>query len=204
MLVRRYEQLSKIPAPTLRPIPQRPQETFLGLVPPKSEMRLMGSGNSVKWYDRHKHKGSGLLKQEFKGEKHIPLVTPKGIKLGQYCGPGTHLDARERRGDKGLNYTDAQCKKHDEAYDRIQKSNVPKKEKGKMVRKADNFLIKALKKHKGINPKIVSTGMKAKKIAEDIGILDRSKYVGGGAEKLLPHELLKYHLFKKSKRKQKS
>lgn len=34
----------------------------------------------------------------------------------QYCGPGTHLKKRLRRGDPGINQLDVACKKHDIAY----------------------------------------------------------------------------------------
>lgn len=35
----------------------------------------------------------------------------------QYCGPGTHLKERIKRGDPGINTLDKACKKHDIAYD---------------------------------------------------------------------------------------
>ena len=34
----------------------------------------------------------------------------------QYCGPGTKLQKRLARGDKGINPLDAACKEHDIAY----------------------------------------------------------------------------------------
>jgi hypothetical protein len=34
----------------------------------------------------------------------------------QYCGPGTNLAERLRRGDQGINKLDAACKQHDIAY----------------------------------------------------------------------------------------
>lgn len=51
----------------------------------------------------------------------------------QYCGPGTDLEKRLRRGDPGINKLDAACKDHDIAYDAIQDS--------KDRRKADKELI---------------------------------------------------------------
>lgn len=41
-------------------------------------------------------------------ELHIPGY--------QYCGPGTKLEQRLRRGDPGINPLDAACKRHDIAY----------------------------------------------------------------------------------------
>lgn len=34
----------------------------------------------------------------------------------RYCGPGTRLEARLKRGDRGINELDESCKKHDMAY----------------------------------------------------------------------------------------
>lgn len=44
----------------------------------------------------------------------IELHLPGGY---QYCGPGTHLHTRLRRGDPGINPLDRACKEHDIAYD---------------------------------------------------------------------------------------
>lgn len=43
----------------------------------------------------------------------IELHLPGGY---QYCGPGTKLDKRLRRGDPGINPLDKACKEHDIAY----------------------------------------------------------------------------------------
>lgn len=51
----------------------------------------------------------------------------------QYCGPGTDLEKRLKRGDPGINKLDAACKDHDISYDAIHDS------KGR--RKADKELI---------------------------------------------------------------
>ena len=42
----------------------------------------------------------------FPGEKHVPLYTNKGFKIGQFIGPGTQIVKRLRRGDKGLTDSD--------------------------------------------------------------------------------------------------
>jgi hypothetical protein len=41
-------------------------------------------------------------------EAHLPSY--------QYCGPGTHLAERVKRGDPGINGLDSACKQHDLAY----------------------------------------------------------------------------------------
>lgn len=41
----------------------------------------------------------------------------------QYCGPGTKLKKRLKRGDPGINKLDKACRLHDMAYDMYPKSN---------------------------------------------------------------------------------
>ena len=58
-------------------------------------------------------RGSGLLNRAINAlpiELHIPGY--------QFCGPGTHLETRLARGDRGINPLDAACRDHDIAYSR--------------------------------------------------------------------------------------
>lgn len=58
-----------------------------------------------------KKEGSGLLNtiiNKLPFELHLPGYN--------YCGPGTKLEKRLRRGDKGINPLDEACKSHDIAY----------------------------------------------------------------------------------------
>lgn len=45
----------------------------------------------------------------------------------QYCGPGTKLRKRLKRGDRGVNPLDAECRKHDITYSRY-KSGIERRE----------------------------------------------------------------------------
>lgn len=57
--------------------------------------------------------GSGLLNRAINAlpvELHIPGY--------QFCGPGTRLQTRLARGDRGINPLDAACREHDIAYSR--------------------------------------------------------------------------------------
>src|SRR5436190_8658891 len=57
--------------------------------------------------------GRGLLNRAINAlpiELHIPGY--------QFCGPGTHLEKRLARGDRGINPLDAACREHDIAYSR--------------------------------------------------------------------------------------
>ena len=59
----------------------------------------------------HQHTGKGLLNNAINSlpiELHIPGY--------QFCGPGTKLEKRLNRGDKGINGLDAACRVHDIAY----------------------------------------------------------------------------------------
>lgn len=58
-----------------------------------------------------KSRGAGLVNtliNKLPFELHIPTY--------QYCGPGTRLDKRLARGDKGINQLDEACKQHDISY----------------------------------------------------------------------------------------
>lgn len=60
---------------------------------------------------KFKSKGCGLVNKlinKLPVEIHIPSYN--------YCGPGTKLSKRLRRGDKGINPLDEACKEHDIAY----------------------------------------------------------------------------------------
>lgn len=63
--------------------------------------------------------GEGLLDKTINFlpfEVHLPEY--------QYCGPGTKLQKRLDRGDKGINLLDAACKNHDIAYSKTKDLNI--------------------------------------------------------------------------------
>uniref|UniRef100_A0A6P7H023 Uncharacterized protein LOC114344440 n=1 Tax=Diabrotica virgifera virgifera TaxID=50390 RepID=A0A6P7H023_DIAVI len=65
----------------------------------------------TKFQRRIKRKGGGLLNSlinKLPLELHLPGYS--------YCGPGTRLQQRLARGDKGINKLDEACKQHDIAY----------------------------------------------------------------------------------------
>ena len=69
---------------------------------------------------RFKRKGGALLNtliNKLPIELHIPSYN--------YCGPGTKLNKRLARGDKGINQLDEACKEHDIAYSKY--SNLEKR-----------------------------------------------------------------------------
>jgi len=128
---------------------------------------------------------------------------------GNYIGPGTKLDLRLARGDKGTTNSDAGAKQHDIDYADIQKQlrakTITKKQAGELVRIADNKLQTNIKQGLKTDKSLLNrlhasagdTGMKIKKIAEDIGVLDKTKFIGEGKKSDPAYKLKK--LAKKSK-----
>ncbi|XP_075157398.1 uncharacterized protein LOC142230644 [Haematobia irritans] len=81
----------------------------------------------------------------------------------QFCGPGTKLDKRLKRGDKGINALDAACKIHDIAYSRS--SDIEKRHKAdKELLERAWERVKANESYWGekLNAYLVSNAMKAK------------------------------------------
>lgn len=76
-----------------------------------------------------KRKGKGLLNKiidKIPFEMHVPGY--------QYCGPGTHLEKRLKRGDPGKNPLDVACKAHDIAYNE-HKDSIERAEADKILQK---------------------------------------------------------------------
>lgn len=87
-------------------------------------------------------KGGGLLNRvinAFPFELHIPGY--------QFCGPGTRLNKRLARGDRGINPLDAACREHDIAYLRsndldtrhIADKILAEKARGRVIAKDSTF-----------------------------------------------------------------
>lgn len=73
--------------------------------------------------------GKGLLNKlidKVPFEMHMPGY--------QYCGPGTKLKKRLKRGDPGINKLDEACKRHDIAYE-ISSRDIDRKKADKMLAK---------------------------------------------------------------------
>lgn len=101
----------------------------------------------------------------FAGEAHLVLPTKHGLTRANFCGPGTHLRARQARGDKGVSQIDEACKVHDMLYS-IAKSSED-------VRKADERLIKDIDEATdagSAQKAVLKAGIRAKTLGEDIGL----------------------------------
>lgn len=119
---------------------------------------------------KSKRKGSGLLNtliNKLPFELHIPGY--------QYCGPGTKLDQRLQRGDKGVNLLDEACKDHDIAYS--QSNDLSKRHEAdeKLYKKA---LERVKSRSAGVGERlaasVVSVAMKGK-TKFGLGIRSRSR-----------------------------
>jgi hypothetical protein len=117
-------------------------------------------------------------KEQYAKFKRNPLGYPAGY---EYCAPFTDLSVDR----PPTNATDGVCRTHDYAYEKIQKDKksgkINKEEAGKEVRKADNEMLDSLKKlpNKGIKDKVVELAIKAKTKAEDAGLINPNRFVGG-------------------------
>jgi hypothetical protein len=132
---------------------------------------MRGSGLSPPGYPQPQG-GNGLLSAEFRGEKHPPLITSRGLKRGNFAGPGTHVLERIKRGDQGVNFTDSVAKGHDLRY-------MLAKNQGD-IRSADFKFIKSLSGSKGniINKTVARNVMKGKVFLENKGLMSRSQFSG--------------------------
>ena len=139
--------------------------------------------NSVSRCRSVKRKGRGLLNtliNKLPIELHVPGYN--------YCGPGTKLEKRLLRGDKGVNELDEACKQHDIAYSNfkdIQTRNIADRRLAEVA--AQRFKASDA----GVGEKIAALGVTgAMKLKSKMGMgLKRKKKVSrkkkGGALNLL-------------------
>ena len=112
----------------------------------------------------------------YPGEKHA-ILKLKGLRTGiaNYCGPGTHIVERVRRGDPPRTYSDGVCNIHDIDYALSQG-------KPDRVRTADRRMIQKLKNAGGkdsiFNIKLGQWAISAKNKAEDLGLLKKGAFGG--------------------------
>ena len=108
------------------------------------------------------------------GEKHLVLPTPYGLTRANFAGPGTHLDKRLARGDRGVDGPlgiDEAARQHDIDYANAKNYND--------IRRADTTFINAVDRSNQLPwiKKVVKGAMRAKKFAEDAGIVGKDRYL---------------------------
>ena len=125
---------------------------------------------------------SKISGQRFPDERHTPLYTDKGFKLGEYAGPSTHVKYRLVNKIEPINYTDKTAQAHDLRY--LLSENIDD------VRNADNKMIQSLEKAEknkldyAVNIKTVGLIMKSKRGLEDYGVWDRGSFSSMEGKKL--------------------
>ena len=125
------------------------------------------------------HKPSGFIDRfwgaEFGGERHQLMLNGK---RANFSGPGTSLDIRLGRGDRGINKVDEATRIHDLDYLKIALSKDNNKEKIKASRVADKKLLNKSKKIGGFDGRTTNTLLKIKNMSEDIGIIKEDAFIG--------------------------
>jgi hypothetical protein len=121
---------------------------------------------------------------KFAGEKHAMLQLPNGsYGIANYMGPGTQVVKRVARNDPPRTLADKVAQRHDIDF-QLATAMSSKDKQLKAVREADNRMINSLNRLEQGNldaKKNIMLGkqiIKAKTIAEDLGILDKSKFAG--------------------------
>lgn len=125
--------------------------------------------NYITSFDKNPNRKPG-----YPGELHIPLPTQYGWSIASFCGPGTNLKERLKRGDKGVDGlfgADEVCKDHDIAYSEATSIKDIKDADKQFIRDIDDADIG--KKTRTILKK----GMQAKRLAEDINLMDTSDWL---------------------------
>ncbi len=112
-------------------------------------------------------------KPGFAGERHAVLPTNFGLTRANYAGPGTKLQTRLARGDKGVDGPygiDAAAKTHDIDYYNAKSYSD--------IRKADKKFIKGVRQSTstGTMKNLAIGAIKAKNFGEDIGILNKDVF----------------------------
>lgn len=121
---------------------------------------------------------------KFVGEKHAILQLANGkYGIANYMGPGTQVVKRIARGDPPRTLADKVAQRHDIDYT-LASAMSSKEKQLKAVREADNRMINSLNRLQQGNldaKKNIMLGkqiIRGKTIAEDLGILDKSKFAG--------------------------
>ncbi len=153
--------------------------------------------------EKRTQKGDGLLrnirnlgrkatcpkatKPLFDGENHAPCAN--------FSGPGTQIEKRLQRGDKPVNYTDAVAMNHDISYmtigNKMREGIIDKTQAGAMTRQADMTMVDGLRRapkgkgsfYKKAEEKLTKQIIQSKMKLEDVGVLDKTKFIGKGEAK---------------------
>jgi hypothetical protein len=118
------------------------------------------------------------------GEHHAKKIVNGKIINMNWCGPGTHVEERLARGDKGVDQIDEFAKNHDKTYTLVFKKKLQKgiKVSKEEVQRADDEFVAGVVKNRADNPLLASLipkVFKAKKLAENTGVLSHTAFFDG-------------------------
>jgi hypothetical protein len=118
----------------------------------------------------------------FGDEFHANLITKKKWNdRAEFCGPGTFVETRLLRGDKGKTSTDKICRQHDLDYRLASNTKgLSKKERVKITQDADKKMLKSLENNSDylLNKLKMKFAINLKKVSENIGAISKDKYIG--------------------------
>jgi hypothetical protein len=110
----------------------------------------------------------------YEGEKHIILYTDKGFQPASYCGPGTNLITRLKKGDSGKTEVDRSCMRHD--IDFTLAENVEQVKNADMKMLENLRKIRARKGDYSFNIGLAETGIENKIRGEMVGIFPAGSF----------------------------
>jgi len=120
-------------------------------------------------------KGQGIIgnlldkTQKFSGERHVPLITDKGIKLANWAGPGTNIDTRLNGPSnikEPISAVDKSAMAHDLRYTLAKNTNDIRFADNKMISKLND--IERDKQDYRLNIIAVKNAMRSKRFFENV------------------------------------
>lgn len=139
--------------------------------------------------------------KQYEGEKHIPLITSKGVQIASFAGPGTNIEKRIAEDSKPLTQADKAAKAHDLRYLLAKGADD--------IRKADNILINATKKidngtlndpsvprDNKLNTFAVRNAIRLKKFGENVHLFNADTFTTPGGVKESERKLFENELNK--------
>jgi hypothetical protein len=132
-----------------------------------------------------------LSRPGFQGERHA-IAIPSLVKYN-FLGPGTRIDLRSERGDRGINDLDEAGRKHDLAYFNnailFKKNKITKHDFLGNIKKSDSEFKEEARRSRDapLMGKIASNLIGTKEIAESL-FLPTSVFSGAGLKKIVKKE----------------
>lgn len=128
---------------------------------------------------RKKKGGNPPTMPKYPGELHPPLITPEGLRRGNYLGPRTHIVDRIKRGDRPINFADKEAQAHDIRYSLAGDKEAVRRADLKMINKMNEGLARKL--DSPLNLKVGKYGIMTKVGLEKLGIAKPTTFTTFGS-----------------------